>query len=259
VRALADLEIRLQDQSQIRLDLEPLADKSGASFCAPIAVPDEIVVMVAPRGSLADFSALFRGVGEAESYAHADRTQPLAYRRLGDQAVVAGYGHVLQALLGQPEWMTLRLEAEATRDAVRLHAFERLYQLRRAAVSHLFEVEVRAAPERDAIETLHDHYTDLFADALGVRPFPERMLDGLDAPFSGASALRSMIFGHQLTAFLAQEFDEDWYRSARAGRFLIDRWREGQRYRAEELVRYLGFEGLDVTPLIAELRTALVD
>ncbi len=246
----------MQDQTQIRLDLEPLPEKIGDSYCAPIAVPDEVMVMVAPRGSLADYTALFRYVGEAECHAHAERTQPFAYRRLGDQAAVAGYGHTLQSLLGHPEWLTLRLEAEATRDAVRLHAFERLYQLRRAAVSHLFEVELRNTPEPDVLET---RYVDQFADALGIRPFPERMLDGLESSFTGATRLRAAIFGQQLTAFLAQEFDEDWYRSVRAGRFLVDRWREGQRYRAEELVRYLGFEGLDVTPMIAELRSALFD
>src|SRR5581483_2347199 len=198
--------------------------------------------MLAPRGSAPDFVSLFQCVGEAARHAHADRTQSLADRRLGDQAVVAGYGQVFASLLGHPEWLALRLEAESTRDAIRLRAFQRLYELRQAAVSHLFEVEARSTPEPDGLET---HYVDLYADALGIRPFPELMLDGLETPFAGATQLRAAIFGHQLTSFLEQEFEEDWYRSGRAGHFLIDRWREGQRYRAEELVRYLGFEGLD--------------
>jgi len=40
VRVLSDLGIRLQDQTQIRLDIEPLPDKIDRSFCAPIAVPN---------------------------------------------------------------------------------------------------------------------------------------------------------------------------------------------------------------------------
>jgi len=256
VRALGDLGIRLQDQTAIRLDLERLPEKVTASFVVPIAVPDEVVVVLAPRGGVADYSALFRALGESESYAQTDRTQPLAFRRLGDGAVVEGYGQVLSSLLSDPAWLELHLEADATRDAVRLRAFEQLYRLRQAAVSHLYEVELRAAPEPETLDTL---YVDRFAEALGVRPFPERFLDGMDVPFRGARRLRAAIFGHQLTAFLKAEFDEDWYRSVRAGRFLIDRWREGQRYRAEDVVQYLGFNGLDVAPLIAKLRADLTD
>ena len=255
VRALGDLGLRLQDQDQIRLDLDPLPARDTASFCASIAVPDENIVVLADRGTAA-FVDLFRYVGEAERHAHADRTQPLAYRRLGDRAVIEGYGLLLGSLPGRPDWLEERLEAEATRDAVRLRAFERLYRLRRAAVSHLFEVDVRAAEEPDA---LADDYVDRFSEALLVRPFEERYLDGLDDPFSGARHLRATIFAHQLGAFLGQEYDHDWYRSERAGRFLVDRWREGQRYRVEELVQFLGFRGLDVAPLIEELRSALID
>jgi hypothetical protein len=255
VRALADLGLRLQDQEQIRLDLESLPSRDIASFCAAIAVPNESIVVLAPRGPSA-YVDLFRFVGEAERHAHADRTQPLAYRRLGDQAATEGYGLLLSSLLGMPEWLDQRLEAEATRDAVRLRAFERLYRLRRAAVSHLFEVKARTADEPDA---LADEYVDRYSEALLVRPFPERVLDDLERPFRGARHLRAAIFAQQLGAFLGLEYGEEWYRSERAGHFLIDRWREGQRYRVEELVQFLGFRGLDVTPLTEELRTALID
>ncbi|MFN8637084.1 MAG: hypothetical protein U0893_24820, partial [Chloroflexota bacterium] len=85
-----------------------------------------------------------------------------------------------------------------------------------------------------------------------------QFLDVTDDPFASASHLRASLFGAQLGKFLEQQIDEEWYRSVRSGRFLIDRWREGQRYTAEELARFLGFAGLDPTPLVAELRAALV-
>lgn len=255
-RALWDLGIRLEDQANVRLDLEDLPDRIDRSFCAPIGVPDEIVAVLAPRGGIADFAALFEAVGQAERHAHADRTQSIVYRRLGDQAVIEGYGLLLSSLLERPEWLANRLEADATRDAVRLRAFERLYRLRRAAALHLYEVELRKAEEPDALET---EYVDRLAEALMVRPFPEHFLDVLDDPFAGARHLRAALFASQLGQFLTQEMDEEWYRSVRAGRFLIDRWREGQRYTAEELVRFLGFAGLDPSVLVAELRAGLID
>jgi hypothetical protein len=251
-----DLGIRLEDQAHLRLDLDDLPERVARSFCAPIGVPDEIVAVLAPRGGIADFGALLELLGQSERHAHVDRTQSIVYRRLGDQAVVEGYGLLLGGLLGRPEWLANRLEAEATRDAIRLRAFERLYRLRRSAASHLFEVELRKADEPEALET---EYVDRFADALMVRPFAESFLDVTDDPLGGGRHLRAALFGCQLGQFLEQEIDEEWYRSTRAGRFLVDRWREGQRYTAEEVVRFLGHEGLDPSRLVAELRTGLVD
>jgi hypothetical protein len=253
-RVLWDLGIRLQDQANIRLDLEDLPDRVVHSFCSPIGVPDEIVPALAPRGGVADFSGLLRLLGEAERHAHADPTQSVVYRRLGDQAVVESYGLLLAGLLERPEWLAIRLETDATRDAIRLRAFERLYRLRRAAVSHLYEVELRKSEEPDALE---NEYVDRFADALHIRPFPEDFLAVSDDPFAGARQMRAALFASQLGRLLEQEYDEEWYRSGRAGRFLIDRWREGQRYTAEELARFLGFEGLDPTFLVADLKAGL--
>jgi hypothetical protein len=255
-RAMWDLGLRLQDQTGLRLDLEDLPDRVTRSFCAPIGVPDEIVAVLAPRGGVADYAALMELLGQAERHVHADRTQSIVYRRLGDQAVIESYGLLFARLLERPEWLAMRLEAEATRDAIRLRAFERLYRLRRAAASHLYEVELRKAEEPDALE---NEYVDRFADALMVRPFAEDFLNVADDPLAGARHLRAALFGCQLGLFLEREIDEEWYRSGRAGRFLVDRWREGQRYTAEELARFLGYEGLDPSMLVAELQAGLTD
>jgi len=149
-----------------------------------------------------------------------------------------------------------RLIYELTGSGLLARDFTLRDQLRRAAVSLLYEAELRAAEEPDALE---ERFVDLYGDALGIRHFASRFLDGLEQPYEGALWLRTELFAGQLESFLAREYDEDWFRSARAGRFLVDRWREGQRYTAEELARFLGFEGLDVAPLIERLRAAIVD
>jgi hypothetical protein len=70
--------------------------------------------------------------------------------------------------------------------------------------------------------------------------------------------LRAEVFCAQLRAYLAREFDEEWWRSNRAARFIKDElWRPGRRHTAEELLGFMGYEGFDATILAAEFEEVL--
>ena len=259
VRTLGQFGIRLDDQAAIRLDRAARPVKRAEPFCAPIAVPDEVVVVTTPFGGRLEYADLFEQVAVAERHAHADRTQPLALRRLGDSAVMRAYGLLLRRLTGDPAWLETRLEAETTRDEARLAAFEHLYHLRRAAAEWLHVRELLgSAAAREEPDTFAEPYADRMSEALGPRVFPVGFLDATPDPLRGPDFLRAALFAQHLRTFLAAEYDETWFESERAGRFLVDRWREGQRYTAEEMARFLGFAGLDPRPLIEDLKAALV-
>jgi hypothetical protein len=95
-------------------------------------------------------------------------------------------------------------------------------------------------------------YVQALTPALGLEPAAEDYLLGVDAPLAAAQRLRGALFGAQLRAYLVREWDEEWFRSARAAKFLVELWREGTRYRVEELLRFMGYEGFDTAPLLAE-------
>ena len=263
LRTLGQFGIRLDDQSAIRLDRDARPLKTPEAFCAPLALPDEVIAVTTPFGGRLDFADLFEQVAIAERHAHADRTQPLALRRLGDPAVIRAYGLLFRRLTGDPAWLATRLEADATRDEMRIGAFEHLYALRRAAVEWLHARELPIAEatddEPEAFAEQHaDQYSERMSEALGLRVFPVGYLDTVCDPLRGPDFLRAALFAHQFRTFLAAEYDETWFESERAGRFLVDRWREGQRYTAEEMAQYLGFAGLDPRPLVDDLKGALV-
>ncbi len=54
------------------LDVEQRPKKSPRAFCAPVRVPDEVYLVIAPVGGRDDFSALFHEAGHTEHYAHVD-------------------------------------------------------------------------------------------------------------------------------------------------------------------------------------------
>jgi len=85
----------------------------------------------------------------------------------------------------------------------------------------------------------------------------EEYLFDVDDGFYSAQYLRAWAFEAQLRSYLREDFDEEWYRLPKVGRFLVELWREGQRYTVEELARFIGAEGLDLGPLQEELLDAL--
>ena len=86
----------------------------------------------------------------------------------------------------------------------------------------------------------------------------------LDAPWStlrAATALRAELFAAQTRQFLKREFDEEWWHSQRAARFIRDElWRPARRHTAEDLLGFMGFNpanGLDATVVEFEIAEVL--
>jgi hypothetical protein len=75
----------------------------------------------------------------------------------------------------------------------------------------------------------------------------------MDAGFYSADYLRAWIRSAQLRAHLVSEIGEDWWRNAGTGELLRALWHEGTRPSSEEIAGRLGFEPLDITPLLHEL------
>src|SRR5262249_59838547 len=50
-KTLADLGIDLQSQENVTLDLDERPNKSPRAFCAPIEVPDRVVLVIQPIGA----------------------------------------------------------------------------------------------------------------------------------------------------------------------------------------------------------------
>ena len=76
--------------------------KRPRAFCAPIRVPDRVVLVVLPQGGQEDFAALFHEAGHTEHFAHTRRSLPAEQRVLGDNAVTEGFAFLLEHLIGEP-------------------------------------------------------------------------------------------------------------------------------------------------------------
>ena len=70
---LSNLGIDLDAQDNVHLDVEERPTKSPRAFCAPIEIPDKVMLVIQPQGGPDDWYALFHEAGHTEHFAF---TQP---------------------------------------------------------------------------------------------------------------------------------------------------------------------------------------
>jgi len=253
-RTMAALGLRIEEQTNIILDTVERPTKSPRAFCSPVQVPHEVYLVLQPAGGVYDYHALFHELGHAEHYANIDPALPMPYRWLGDNSVTESYAFLFQNLLLDERWLRWRLDVGDLRAYLERAWLLELYLLRRYTVKLHYELALYRAERLDEMSTL---YHDEFTCWLGVEYPAAAYLQDVDDGLYVAAYLRAWILSAQLQAYLRREFEEEWFRSPRAGKFLVELWREGQRYSAEELARFLGYEGLDLRPLVAALNDGL--
>jgi hypothetical protein len=135
-----------------------------------------------------------------------------------------------------------------------------LNRVRRLAATALFEQRLWQAEPGASMAT---DFEETQSGALRSRQFSDEYLRVLlGAPWSTLRAalwLRAEVFAVQLRAYLEHEFDEEWWRSARAASFIKDElWRPGRRHTAEELLGFMGCAGFgDPALLIAPFEEVL--
>jgi hypothetical protein len=249
---LAALGIDLARQAGVRLDVEARPQKSPRAFCAPIVIPGEVMLVINPHGGQDDYAALFHEAGHTEHFAHVDASLPFAARGLGDNSVTEGYAFLLEHLMYDAAWLARYLGWREADDFVAFKRFYKLYILRRYAAKLVYELELHRS---DDPRSKAKRYADLLTIHMGVRYNPADYLFDVDDGFYSARYLRAWAFEAQLRRRLTDEFGEQWFLNAKAGRRLKRLWSMGQRRPVERLARNLGYSRFEFTPLFEELKT----
>jgi hypothetical protein len=250
-RWLRDFGVDLEEQASITFDLAPRPLKAPTGYCVRLGVPRDVRIGLRPLGGWLDYKTLWGHAGRAVQAAQTDRTLPFPFRWLGDGAVREAHGLLFSRLLTNEAWLARYVGPEPIADFRRLAELEWLFALRRAASRAIFEDLLHTTSNYDA---LAEAYAELCTLQLGVEWPAEPFLVDVGLGLRAAVSLRAWIFASQLERYLEREFDQEWFRSSRAARFLRDLWREGQKYRVDELARFMGYAGLDLRPMTEALQ-----
>lgn len=238
------------EQSNVVLDVEPRPNKSPRAFCAPVRVPDEVYLVIAPVGGRDDYSALFHEAGHLQHYAHVDPGLAFEFRHLGDNSITEAFAFLLQHLVEDPIWLERRLAIDDPAPLISYARAHRLLYLRRYTGKLSYELALHGAD--GSLETLAERYAALLGGALAM-PWPrETFLADVDPGFYSACYLRAWALEASLRGYFRERFGTAWFDSSEAGDALRSLWREGQRCSPHELLERLNGERLDFTALLAD-------
>jgi len=251
---LAGLGIDLKSQENVHLDLDERPNKTPRAFCAPIEVPDKVMLVIQPIGGPDDWRALFHEAGHTEHFANTSRDLAMEEKRLGDNAVTEGWAMLLQHLTDEPAWLTQLLDFARPHEFAVEGATGLLFFVRRYCAKILYEVEFHATQD---VTAMSGRYVELLGDALKIEPAVANYLADIDSGFYVSSYLRSWAFEAQLRAFLRERFGTRWFATRDAGSLLRELWAEGQRMRAEEMLKEVTGATLEMEAVADRVREVL--
>jgi hypothetical protein len=251
---LRNIGLEPDKYDNVHLDMEERPRKTPRAFCAPVKVPDDIRLVMMPVGGWKDFETFFHESGHAWHFGNTDRRLPAEYRYLGDNSVTESFAFLFAYLASNKLWLQQVLGMKQPDEYVRFFLTNKLMFLRRYAAKLTYELKMhnsRVSPE------FGDVYRTCLQRALRFRHTEKHYLEDLDDGFYCAEYLRAWILEGQLREAMTDEFGEDWFRNDKAGARLKELWSYGQKFKADELVKTVGFVDLDPEPMLREIERGL--
>jgi hypothetical protein len=251
---LGDLGVDLRSQKNVELDLEDRPNKSPRAFCVPIEVPGRVVLVIKPQGGPDDWRALFHEAGHTEHFAHTSASLALEERRLGDNAVTEGWAMLLEHLTIDPVWLTRRLDFPRPGEFAAEGAVQLLWLVRRYCAKLIYEIEFHSAAD---VKPMRSRYKELLSDALKVEYTDTDYLSDMDSSFYSSEYLRAWAFEAQLRSFLRESFGNAWFTRRDAGSLLRELWGEGQKHNADDLLKEVAGQPIELEAVADRVREAI--
>jgi hypothetical protein len=252
---LTELGFDLAGDKNIRTDLEDRPQKTPRPCVIPADPPTVVHLITRPQGGLPDYQGFLHEAGHALHYAGCDPDLSYTFRALSrDHALTEIYSFLVESITREPGWharhfeLTSEQAAENAEATLFLHAF----LFRRYVAKFLFELDFWSRFPED--RGTSEGYAERLTEATGYVYRSDGFVADMDAGFYSADYLRAWIRSAQVRAYLSDTIGEDWWRSPKTGDFLREVFWEGTRPSSEEVAERLGFNPLDLRPLVSELK-----
>jgi hypothetical protein len=249
---LMAMGIDLERQHNIILDVEERKNKSPRAFCATVKVPDEIYLVVMPKGGQDDYEAMFHEGGHAQHFANVKADMDFEFKCLGDNAVTEGYAFTLEHIMQDRYWLTsfLKMPSEAAKEFLYFSNIIKLWFCRRYAGKLNYELLLH---DKNPVAGKDEVYRGILNGVNMMDYSGADYLKDVDEGFYCTNYIRAWIFEAQLKDYMLRKFGNDWVKQKKAGSFLKEIWSYGQKYSPVEILKQLDYKELDIDYLINSL------
>ncbi len=246
---LMGIGIDLDAQSNIVVDTEEREKKTPRAFCAPLEVPNKVMLVTMPMGGHSDYSSLFHEAGHAEHFGNVNPEEPMEFKYLGDNSVTESFAFIFDHLLADRNWLNEFIKMPNV-DEYLHHAFvEKMFFVRRYGAKLEYEMKLHT----EGLPGMDQVYKSVLEDSMIFKHPEEHYLLDVDDGFYCAQYLRAWIFEAQLKDLMKEKYGEKWFLNPKSGKYLSNLWSVGQKYDVIELAQNEGFQGLDAEPLTEEI------
>jgi hypothetical protein len=255
----ACLETWLRDwgwpfEERANLHVERRTAIPGGAWCAPLEIPGDIRLAVAPADGLRGYAQAFREAGRALLLASfpAEAAGPL--RCFPDPSLLEGQAELLGGLMRTPRWVQIYRHIRQPVEALSLAQLERLYIVRRYIGKCLYE---RTFYEDSALDGKDEAYRDALRHACGFS-YPEAYyLHDIDPGFGAFWNMRGWLLCAYMRRQLHQRYAEEWFREADALQALQAFWGQSPYHTVDALIAQVGGSPPNVDAVVADLLSDL--
>jgi hypothetical protein len=217
---------------RVRYDTGEREGKRARAFCAPVAIPGEVYLVLRPHGGQNDWMTLLHELGHALHFGNMDAALPFEYRWLGDNSVTEGYAMLFDHRMKDRLWLA------------------------RYCAKLIYEVELYGGGV--SWSSLPDLYVEILTSATGFQYQRADAFVDVDPRFYSARYLRAWQLQALLAESLVERFNSDWWRNPHAGPWITaELFARGQRELAEEQAGRVAAKSLSFAPLITAIEGML--
>ncbi|WP_350343570.1 hypothetical protein PRVXT_002881 [Proteinivorax tanatarense] len=251
------LGININQQDNLKVDFEKNEQKSPNPFCCPIRVPEEIYLVLNPKGGIDDFQNSLHEAGQSQFLAHVDKELPMEFRRIGEKSIRESYGLLFQFLTLNEKWIDKFLNFEDEKNSYLKFAWSyKLYVLRRYCGKLIYEAQLFSQECND--KKLEELYQNIMSDAVKVEVSKNNYLLDLDLGFNTPEYLKAWVLENCLKRYLCDNFGDDWFNNKESGKFLQNLWHNGTKYNHKKLIKKLGYTYEELAEILIEQFTDIM-
>ncbi|MFH1501550.1 MAG: hypothetical protein ABIG03_00750 [Candidatus Eisenbacteria bacterium] len=259
-KTLLGMGIDLDELPMIHIDSEDRPEKEPRPASYGIVPGRDVRILLKPAGGVGDYQSLFHEIGHAlhDAFVEVDEYE---FRRLGDYGTTETHAYVPESLLSNPAFLEengLLPDPAARKLFRRKQLLGDLGSARYYAGLFRYERLLHRGELTDA--ELVDAYGEFMEESrLVPLERPEFGYLSSDEEFYGVNYLEAWFLAAQVRAALVERFGETWWNSVEAGELLKELWSYGAELCPDEIARILGYDGLDSSYFIEELRSTYAD